>query len=223
MQFSDLDLASIDYVLSTTRSVRKRLDLTRPVPDDVLLECLTLAQQAPTGSNLQTLRWVVVTDEAQRAAVAAVFAKAFTGGGGDSAGLYFSVNADAFAAADPDQTQKMMASVGHLIAVISQVPVLVIPCLASTLPEHLDQFVVSTAYGSAYPAIWSFQLALRSRGLASCLTTGHLMLADEVAAVLDLPEGTTQVGLLPVAWSIGTEYTPAKRLPTESVVHWNRW
>ncbi len=157
-----MDIASVDELLTTTRSVRKRLDLTRPVSRDVILECIRLAMQAPTASNAQDWRWLVITDADKRAAIA---------------DIYRSIGADYLAdaakdASDP-QTQRVYASAFSLTDTLGQVPVHVIPCLENRI-DNSNLLVAASAWASIIPAGWSFLLALRSRGLGSVWTTMHL-------------------------------------------------
>jgi nitroreductase len=203
---SGLDVATVDHLLSTTRAVRRRLDLQRPVPREVITECLRLAVQAPTGTNLQLWRWLVVTDPETKGALAE---------------LYRNPRRPAAPAAAPApdtaEQRRMAASVEHLREHVHEVPVLVIPCIyeagagAAGWPP------------SIYPAVWSFQLALRSRGLGSCITTVHLFRKAEAAELLRIPEGVAQACLIPVAYYTGDDFRPADRRPVEELTYWERW
>ncbi|MGZ4677306.1 MAG: nitroreductase family protein, partial [Acidimicrobiia bacterium] len=178
---TSLDLTSVDHVLGTTRSVRRRLDLTRPVPDAVITECLRLAIQAPTGGNSQGWRWIVVTDPGLRRSLADLYrdiATPYLAAGGGSAAS--------------DQQQRVVDSASYLADVLHEVPVHVIPCLYGAL-DGLATWEAAGAYGSILPAVWSFQLALRSRGLGSVLTTLHLPHAPEAAELLGIPDTVSQV------------------------------
>jgi nitroreductase len=206
-----IDLASVDHVLTTTRSVRRRLDLTRPVEPEVVEECLRLAIQAPTGGNSQGWRWIVVTDADQRAQLAELYR--------DVATPYLAAG---LGDASSEQQQRVVDSAQYLASVLQDVPVHVIPCLYGDL-EGQPNFAAAGAYGSILPAVWSFQLALRSRGLGSVLTTLHLPHADRAAALLGIPDGVTQVVLLPVAYTVGTDFKPAKRVSAADRTHWERW
>jgi nitroreductase len=205
------NLAETDRLLSTTRAVRRRLDLERPVEREVILDCLRLAIQAPTASNSQTWRFVVVTDPGQRQALA---------------DLYCSVGRDYLEDArrrqlDP-QTVRVYESAYALTEILERVPVLVIPCMMGRVdgkPNH----TVAAAYGSILPATWSFQLALRARGLGSTLTTFHLVREKQAAAILGIPDDVTQVAMLPVAYTMGDEFKPAARGPVEDITCWDQW
>lgn len=201
----------MDEVLSTTRAVRKRLDLTRPVPRDVILECLQLASQAPTATNNQDWRWVVVTDPQKRAAIAEI---------------YNSVGADYLAhkaqSTDDPQTRRVYESASALTSILADVPVHVIPCIDKRL-DGMPLMAAAAAWGSILPAAWSFLLALRSRGLGSVWTTLHLAKEREVAELLGIPDTVTQVALFPVAYTIGTDFKPAARPPVETITSWNTW
>ena len=206
-----MDTTAIDHVLSTTRAVRKRLDLDRPVERDVLLECLRLAIQAPTGSNRQDWRFVVVTDPDVRARLAAIY--------NDAALPYLGVHADG---SRTGPTNPVRDSAVYLSEVLHRVPVHVVPCVLRR-PEADDPAGTASIYGSIVPAAWSFMLALRSRGLGSVWTTLHLRNERAAAELLGIPDGVSQVALIPVAYTIGDDFKPAKRPPVETVVSWDRW
>jgi nitroreductase len=212
------DLAETDRLLTTTRAVRKRLDLKRPVPEAVLRECLEIALQAPTGSNAQNWSWIIVTDAAKRARLAELYRQ--------TAEPYLKHMIPATAAkvseSDPaygKQIGRVADSAVYLMDVLAEVPVHVIPCLQ--IPPGTPQSNMAGA--SIYPAVWSFQLALRSRGLGSTLTTLHLLKEKEAAELLGLPEDIRQFALLPVAYTTVDDFKAAKRQPLDSVLHWNQW
>jgi nitroreductase len=207
------DLTETDRLLSTTRAVRRRLDLERPVEREVLLECIGLSQQAPTASNTQKWCWMVVTDAKKRKALGEIYGR----------GKPFLAQARAEIDAEDQQTQRVYDSAEWLIDHISEVPALVIPCLEGRLPEGAPNGMAAAVYGSIYPAMWSFQLALRSRGLGSALTTIHLFFEQEVAALLGMPEDILQVALLPVAYTKGTDFKVAKRPPPQEITHFDTW
>ncbi len=211
---------SPDELLATTRAVRKRLDLTRPVEREVLLECLALAQQAPSGSNRQSWHFVIVTDAAKRKALADLYRR-----GAD------------IMRADPNSPrnkpyedlsmratyERVRASSDYLYDHMQDAPVLVVPCVAGRLDGLLASAQAGT-WGSILPAVWSFMLAARSRGLGTCWTTLHLRYEEEAAQVLGIPYAEyTQAALTPVAYTIGTDFKPASRASLESMVHWDAW
>ena len=202
----EFDLAQTDALLSTTRAVRKRLDFDRAVPDDVLLDCLRPAVQAPTGSNRQGWRWMVVRDQAKKEALADIYNRA----GGDY------LKSAAATAEAGTQTGRVMDSATYLAENLAQVPVMVIPLI---IGRATDANGAAGLLGSIIPAMWSFQLALRSRGLGSCYTTIHLGLEKEAADLLGIPEHMTQAGLLPVAYTKGTDFRPAERGPIEDITY----
>jgi nitroreductase len=204
---SGLDLDTVDKLLTTTRAVRKRLDLTRPVELDVILECLRLAIQAPTGSNQQTWRWIVVTDPKVRAQLAELYRN-----------LPDDRPAVRLGSTPPpaEQQQRVLDSSSHLMAHVHEVPLFVVPCIEDT----------GGAAGwppSIYPAVWSFMLALRSRGLGSVITTVHLFRREEADELLGVPEGFVQTCLIPVAYYTGDDFKPADRRPVEEVTFLDRW
>jgi nitroreductase len=203
----DFDLAQTDALLSTTRAVRKRLDFDRAVPDDVLLECLQLAVQAPTGSNRQGWRWLVVRDAAKKQALADIY---------NRAGSEYLRGAAATTEAGT-QTARVMTSAVFLAENLHRVPVMVIPLIVGRADDGVNS--AASLLGSIIPAMWSFQLALRSRGLGSCLTTIHLRHEAEAAELLGIPGHMTQAGLLPVAYTKGTDFKPADRPPVREITY----
>ena len=208
------DLAMTDVLLATTRSVRKRLDLDRPVPRELILECLELAVQAPTASNSQKWRWVIVDDPKLRAALADLYRRA--------AKDYLTRATAASAQSDP-QTARVYESATWLADHLEKVPVFVIPCLEGRPEAAAPPAMLSAIYGSIFPAIWNFQLALRARGLGSTLTTLHLAHEREAAGLLGMPDNVLQVALLPVGYTKGTDFKRAVRPPVTSITHWNAW
>jgi len=206
-----VDIESVDEVLSTTRAVRRRLDLTRPVERQVVLDCVRLAMQAPTASNDQNWRWMVVADAGKRAEIARIYSEV----GEEYLKRAANVERDA-------QTRRVYESAHALTAILADVPVFVIPCIERRL-DNTDPVVAASAWGSIIPAAWSFLLALRARGLGSVWTTLHLAREREVAELLGIPDTVTQVALFPVAYTIGTDFRPASRPPPETVTSWDAW
>lgn len=205
-----LDLTP-DELLSTTRAVRKRLDLSRPVEREVLEECLNLAQQAPTASYSQNWHFVVVTDAGKRAALGELWRQVaypyLRRGGGPREG----------------QMLRIGEAVVHLAEHIQEVPVHVIPCVQGRY-EGKPNPLTASMFGSIIPAAWSFMLAARSRGLGTVWTTFHLMHEERAAEILGIPYGdVTQVALIPVAYTLGTEFKPGRRKPLDTMVHWDGW
>ena len=200
---TDID---VDHLLTTTRAVRKRLDLDRPVPPAIVQECLGLAIQAPPGSNRQGWHWIVVTDADKRAALADMYRAGF--------GPYMDR-----ARSGSEGMTRVGDSALWLAERLEQVPVHVIPCIE----DYTRGSAHAGVWASIYPAVWSFQLALRSRGLGSVLTTLHLPRAHDAAELLGIPDGVLQAGLVPVAYYTGDDFKPAKRHPVEGVTSWNEW
>ncbi len=203
----EFDLDQVDALLSTTRAVRKRLDFDREVPDEVLLDCLQLAVQAPTGSNRQGWRWMVVRDTAKKQALADIYREV--------GGAYLAEQAGLVDAGS--QTGRVMDSANYLAERLHEVPVMVIPMIIGR-PEEREASSAGL-FGSIIPAMWSFQLALRSRGLGSCYTTLHLARETEAAELLGIPPHMTQAGLLPVAYTLGTDFKPAARAPVSEITY----
>jgi nitroreductase len=213
-----MDLATVDRLLTTTRSVRKRLDLTRPVEPAIVERCIEIALQAPTGSNAQGWYFVVVTDEEPRRRLAELYRR-----GADLLMQTFYADV-AYPPDDPraGQFPRMLASALHLYEHLHEVPVLIVPCIEGR-PEAAGSVWQATLYGSIFPAVWSLMLALRARGIGSCLTTDHLFFEQEAAEILGVPATVTQVALLPVAYFSGADFKPARRLPATERTYWNRW
>jgi nitroreductase len=206
-----------DELLTTTRTVRKRLDLEKPVPIEVIRECIEIALQGPSGSNRQTWHWLVVTDAEKRAAIGQYYRRAvekYLAGSGAAGKLF---------ADDPVRgpvQRRIGNSVAYLGDRMGQVPVLVIPCLeARSLPAGNQ----AGLWGSILPSAWSYMLAARARGLGTAWTTLHLNYEQEVADVLGLPEEVRQSVLIPTAYTIGTDFKPAPRQPVDDVLHVNGW
>jgi len=213
-----MDLDACDRLLTTTRSVRKRLDFTRPVPRETIERCLEIALQAPTGSNAQGWHFYVVTEPEKKQALAALYRKAFELYAGNPA------LRPQYEAADPRSAQapRVHDSAAHLAEHLHEAPALVVFCVDGRV-ENAGVLAQASIYGSILPAAWSFMLALRARGLGSAWTTLHLMYEKDAAAILGIPDHVTQCALLPVAWTKGGDFRPARRLPLANVLHWDRW
>ncbi len=204
----DIDRATANHLLTTTRSVRRRLDFEREVPPEVREESLEIALQAPTGSNSQGWHFLIVTDLYRSA-----FAK------------YADVpQVPRFEPDDPraGQMRGILRSALYLNKRLHEVPVMVIPCIEGRW-EDLSVFHQAGTYRSIFPAVWSFMLALRARGVGSSLTTMHLMHEQEAAAILGIPQDITQVALLPVAYFTGDSFKPAGRIPAVDRTYWGGW
>ena len=212
MQF---DLAMTDELLSTTRAVRKRLDFDKPVPREIVEECIGLSQQAPTGTNSQGWRWIVIDDADKRAALAEIYRKA--------AGPYLAHQAELAEQANDKQTKRVLESATFLADNLQNAPVHVIPCLQGRPPEGTPLMGLAAMMASIFPAVWSFQLSLRARGLGSCLTSLHLAHEQEAAELLGIPSDVMQTALLPVGFTKGLDFKRANRPPASSITHWNAW
>jgi len=209
---SDIDLAAADHLLTTTKQVRRRLDLTRPVPRELLLECIDIASHAPMGGNLERNRWLVIDDPELKAELAKP---------------YQAVGRPYLAANDSTQAtgrqQRVVDSATYLVDHIAEVPAMVIAMRLDRLRDDARNFEVAGYHGSVAPGIWSFQLAGRARGLGSAWTTFHLVHEGQVGELLGIPDTVTQVALLPVAYYTGDTFHPAPRRPAREITYFNRW
>lgn len=210
------DLSS-DELLTTTRAVRRRLDLTSPVEPALIRECLEIALQAPSGSNAQTWHWVVVTDADLRAKIGEFYRRAFAAYR-DSPAFAGRLHGD-----DPERARvqrRVGRSAEYLAEWMGQVPVLLIPCVRlgrKGLPEGNQAGV----WGSLLPAVWNYMLAARARGLGTAWTTLHLRYEREVAELLGLPGELRQAALVPTAHTVGTKFRPAPRRSLDEVLEWH--
>jgi len=211
-----------DELLTTTRAVRRRLDLSRPVPRELVEDCIEVAIQAPTGSNLQGWQWVVVDEPEKRRGLADLYGPSFdayarSGGGGGGV---------RYEREDPraQRGASVAKSAVYLRQHLHEVPVLVVPCIEGRPPTDGGALAQAGLWGSILPAVWSFMLAARARGLGTAWTTLHLRSEHEAARLLGIDDSRyTQAGLIPVAYSVGTDFKPAARVDWRKLVHWNTW
>ncbi len=210
-----------DALLSTTRSVRKRLDFSRPVEPELIRECVELAVQAPTGSNTQGWHFVVVTDAEVRKALADIYRRGYA--------LYRQQQTEGKAMIKRNEQiaeaaiDRVRSSSQYLADHMHEAPVLLLPCISGRL-ENLPTLQQASIWGSILPAAWSFMLAARARGLGTTWTTLHLTFEKEAAEVLGIPyDKITQAALIPVAHTLGTDFKPAPRVPLDSILHWNKF
>jgi nitroreductase len=209
---TDIDVAAADHLLTTTKQVRQRLDLTRPVPRELLLECIDVASHAPMGGNLERNRWLVVDDPELKAEIAKP---------------YQAVGRPYLAANESDHVdarqRRVIDSATFLVDHIAEVPAMVIAMRLDRLSEEAKNFEVAGYHGSVAPGVWSFQLAARARGLGSAWTTFHLVYERRIAELLGIPETVTQVALLPVGYYTGDTFRPAPRRPAAEITYFNHW
>jgi nitroreductase len=206
-------------VLTTTRSVRKRLDFDRPVSRELLLECLEVAVQAPTGGNRQGWQFVIVTDADKRRAIGELYTKSFA--------IYVTGGRPQYEREDPRRKQlpRVASSAQYLADRMHEVPAMVIPCIEGRVDvPGASNLEIAGVYGSILPAAWSFMLAARARGLVTAWTTLHLRYERETAQILGLPyDRFTQSALITVGHHTGGEFKPAERIPLDTIVHWDKW
>ena len=212
---TELDLDQVDRLLTTTRAVRKRLDLTRPVPPGLILDCIRIATQAPAGGNYQKWRWVVVDDADKRQAIADAYRRAYQ--------PYIDAQKAAVSERIPDNETvgRIMSSSDYLAHKLGEVPIHVIPCALGSVADGAGDG--AGWWGSLLPAVWSFMLAARARGLGTVWTTLHLRYEREVGELLGIPDTVTQLALIPTAYYTGDTFRPGERRPAEEVTYWNAW
>jgi nitroreductase len=204
-----------EQLLTTTRSVRRRLDLSRPVSPEIIFDCLRIALQAPNGADEQAWRFVVVVDPARRARIGELYRQA---------NERFADHVRARAAAGEGPAARKLASSGVFWNHLAEVPALVVVCFErQAWFDPTSVYARASAYGSVFPAVWNFQLACRLRGLGSCLVTSHLHHAAEISALLDLPGSFEHAGMVAVGHLLGTEFRPATRRPLDEVVRIDGW
>lgn len=210
---------SADEVLATTRSVRKRLDFERPVEREVVMECLELALQAPTGSNTQGWQWVFVEDQDKKNALAEIYRTRFE--------MYRNMPRAQYDDGDTraDRMDAVVDSASYLSDHFEKSPIMMIPCIQGRVDSAAGTAGGAGLWGSLLPAVWSMMLALRERSIGSAWTTIHLIGDGEekAAELLGIPDGYTQAGLFPIAYTKGTDFKPAKRLPAADLAHWDAW
>ena len=214
-----MNLETVDKLLTTTRSVRRRLDLTRTVDPRLVAECLEIAVQAPTGSNSQGYHFVVVTDAAKRAALAELYRSAWADYRAATTGQPLVWNAR-----DPRMARARLVrdSAAYLAENFHAVPMLIVACVDGRV-EHAPTMMQASLYGSILPAVWSLMLALRARGVGSAWTTLHLVHEEQAAKILNIPAGVTQAALLPVAYFLGDDFAQARRMAAHERTYWDSW
>ena len=205
---------SLDYFLTTTKQVRRRLDLTQQVPTDVVLECIDLASRAPIGGNLERNRWLLVDDAETRFALADLYARFGRG--------YLEAGQKQIESMGNDPTAaRVVESSMYLLEHLHEVPLMIIPIKLDR--PGTSTFEQATYWGSVMPGVWSLQLALRARGIGSAWTTLHLQHEEDAAELLGLPASVTQIALLPTAYFTGDDFHPARRRRAQEITYYNRW
>ncbi len=206
-----------DQLLTTTRTVRKRLDFDRPVPRDLIERCLEIAFQAPSGGNMNAWSWIVLDDPE----VIAKAARLYNQGLDD---YIASFGEAGYPGATVPGADRIESSTTYLRENLQRAPAILVPVLfGRTDTPEANVFLQASQWGSILQAVWSFMLALRARGLGSAWTTGHLYREEEMAELLGIPYTVAmQVGLFPIAYTLGTDFRPAHRKPVAEVLHWNR-
>ncbi|MBK1787410.1 nitroreductase family protein [Prauserella cavernicola] len=212
----------IDETLATTRAVRRRLDPSRPVPIELIRDCVELAVQAPAGSNVARTRFVVVREPALRRGLAELYSEVYRGTYVGSAGYIGNVRRDDPAAARAQE--RTARSADALERALHEVDTIVLACLDGTRLDGVSAMASASMLGGVLPAMWSFMLAARARGLGTCWTTMHLAKEREAAELLGIPfDEVQQVCLTPLAFTVGDRFGRARRPAVDEVVHWDRW
>jgi nitroreductase len=211
-----------DQLLSTTRAVRKRLDFSRPIEDSVIRECVDIAMQSPSGSNNMTMQFVVVRDEAKRKAIGEVYRQCYE--------IYRSLDGIYIGSIEKSnevenaQQSRSASSADFLGEHMGDAPALVIACNVGSRVEGAPAMMAASMMGNVLPAMWSFMLAARARGLGTAWTTVHLMMEQQVADIVGIPFETVQQACLsPLAYTKGTDFKPAARPDADSIIHWDTW
>lgn len=211
-----------DQLLSTTRAVRKRLDLTRPVPQELIRECVALAMQAPSGSNKMSMQFVVVTDEAKRRAIGEVYRQCYSIYSGWD-GIYIG-SIDKGSEVFNAQQKRSATSADFLGEHLGDVPAIVIACKSGGRVDGAPAIAAASAMGDILPAMWSFMLAARARGLGTAWTTVGLMMEQQIADIVGIPfDQVQQACMSPLAFTVGTDFKPAVRPEPDSIIHWDTW
>lgn len=225
MDVEEIDLKSVDHVLTTTRAVRKRLDLTRPVEQSVLRECIEIALQAPSGLLGETWHFLILTEPEQRAKISEIYRRAvdpYNNAADVVPDDYLSMVIQIPGEERPGQLGRVLESSIEYTKNLEKVPAFVLACVEGRMEEH-GPGAQASMYASIFPAVWSFQLALRARGLGSALTTVHIALEKDVRDAFGIPDTITQAALLPVGYFTGKDFKRSERKPVELVTHWNAW
>ena len=211
----NFDLPSVDYILETTRSVRKRLDLTRPIDRATVERCLEIAIQAPTGSNRQGWRWLVLTDADKKARIGKYYK--------DSWYSYAGVAARSAPGEEPSaQMMRVISSARYLADHMHEAPMMIFPCVQGRA-QNASPAANAGLYGSIIPAAWSLMLALRARGIGTAWTTLHLSYERECNQILGIPDDFTTAALLPIAYFTGETFQKADRVPASELTYWDAW
>ncbi len=209
------DTTETDRLLTTTRTVRRRLDFDRPVEAEVVVECLRLALHAPNASNHQNWKWIIVTDPDLRRQIGEEYRRLVV--------PPVEVQRSSKLEEGDSAEVRILDATLYLAERMAEIPVMVIPCLDFKPGPSLPFVWTASMMASIYPAVWSFQLALRSRGLGSVLTTAHLLDDTRVGELLNIPDNYTQTCMIPIAYTLGTEFRPAPRRPLSDVIEWDRF
>jgi nitroreductase len=207
---NDADLFDIMY---SSRAMRK-LD-TKEVPEDLLMKLVDAANQAPSGSNMQNGRWIIVRDPVVKQKLADMNRKGVEAYIGPMAG-----SGDSLPHQNADKRQRMVDAVLWQMEHMHELPALVIACMefgVKVTPE-----IAAQGGGSIWPGIQNLLLAARAVGLGAAPTTLGLIDREAVNETLNLPETMAAFCLIPVGYPLG-KFGPVTRKPVEEITRFDSW
>ncbi|HIG44595.1 MAG: nitroreductase family protein [bacterium] len=199
--------------ISNCRAMR-RLD-TREVPEELLLKLIEAANQAPSGSNMQNGRWLVVRDPDVKQQLADLNRKGVEAYIGPQASRPGSLPHQSEA-----KRKRMLDAVIWQMEHLHEIPALVIACME--FGQKIDSATMARGGGSIWPGVQNLLLAARALGLGAAPTTLGLIDHDAVAEVLGLPETMGAFCLIPVGYPLG-KFGPVTRKPVAEILRFDKW